>query len=168
MAQTSEATYAQAWRSMFAGVEHWRPFDLAVAGGACAEDLAQVFIAGYQAAIRATFPDVAFAGWAAFVVSEDRSVTNPLPGVTAQADGDALVLNGHKSWIAAVDHVDDLVVRASGEAAGYYLVPRGAPGLTLERNPAPSMLPELSQGRARLSNVRLSDLNKLDSARVSP
>ena len=166
MELASEAAYARAWRSLFTSREQWQPYDLAKAGGACAGNLAHVFIAGYQGAIRATFPDVSFSGWAAFAVSEDRSATNPLPGVTAQAAGDALVLNGNKSWVAAVDHVDDLVVRASGAAAGYYLIARATPGLSLERNPAPSMLPSLSQGRAGLHDVRLVKSHKLDSARV--
>ena len=100
-------------------------------------------------------------------VSQNRSEDNPLPGVTWRGEAEGFRLDGYKTWIAAVDHVDDLVVRASGEAAGYYLVPRGAPGLSLERNPAPSMLPGLSQGRARLSDVRLSSSRRLDSARVA-
>jgi len=166
MRELSEAAYLEAWQTIYKQQASWQPFDLAVAGGQRATNLAQVFIAGYQSAIRATFTRTSFAGWAAFVVSEDRSEQDPLPGVTAAADADGLLLSGHKSWIAAVDHVEELVVRAAGAAPGYYLVRRAAPGLVLQRNPAPSMLASLSQGRARFDNVRVSLTHKLDEDRV--
>jgi alkylation response protein AidB-like acyl-CoA dehydrogenase len=161
-----EAAYAQSWRAMYAAQSEWRTCDLAAAGGKCALDMACVFIAGYQAAIRAIFPDAKFTGWAAFAVSEDRSETDPLPGLTARAEDDVIVLNGHKTWVAAVDHVKDLVVRAAGSDAGYYLVPRAASGLSLERNPSPGMLPTLSQGKAHFDGVRLTSDHKLDDQQV--
>lgn len=162
----TEAAYHDRWHAMYAQQVFWTPFALAVAGGGCAGNLAQVFIAGYQAAIRATFADTPLTGWAAFVVSEDRSAVDPLPGVTAQLKDNTYVLNGYKSWIAAVQFVQSLVVRAGGEHGGYYLVARSAPGLTLDANPSPSMLPQLSQGRAQFSNVRVSPEQCLDQRRV--
>ena len=65
MTATAEAAYAQSWRAMYAAQSEWQTYELAAAGGKCALDMACVFIAGYQAAIRAIFPDTEFKGWAA-------------------------------------------------------------------------------------------------------
>ncbi len=145
--------------------EETSPFAMAVRGGAAAGDFAGVFSAGYQTALRVTFPDVAFAGWAAFVVSEDAG-PDALPGLSCAEAGSNVVLNGYKTWVAACDVVDELVVRATDTAGDhhFYLVPRGAAGLEISRNPTPSVLPALSQGRAHFDNVSVAD--KLDDSRV--
>ncbi len=166
MTALDEAAYFAAWQDMYATRADASPQVLAVAGGACAGNLAQVFIAGYQAAIRATFAQTELPGWVAFVVSEDRSEVDPLPGLTAEIDGNSVVLNGHKTWVAAAARVQHLVVRAAGEQPGLYQVARDTPGLRLHLNASPPMLPELSQGRAEFSQVRLTADSRLDDSRV--
>ena len=76
-----EADYCKAWRETV--LPNWpcKPVALAISGGRMASQFAQVFIAGYQAAIRATFPQIPFAGLATLAVSEDRNAIDPLPGV---------------------------------------------------------------------------------------
>jgi len=165
--RATEHNYRTAWQSRFEQLNPPTPWALAVAGGQCAIDLANVFIAGYQAAIRATF-SVAFTGWVSYAASEDRSEINPLPGLSVTRSPDqGYVLNGCKTWIAAIDHVDELVVKGGGATPGYFRVARGTPGLTLAPNPkAPSMLPTLSQGRALFSNVLLDESAKLAPGQI--
>ncbi len=141
---------------------------MAIAGGLCADRLAWVFIAGYQAAIRCTFPDAPLSGWAAFAVSEDRQPNNPLPGVTAQHDSQGQVLSGHKTWVAAVDQIDHLILKSGrrGEAQ-YFQLARDEPGLELTLRPAGSFLAELSQGAAHLNDVKVAKRQLLDDSQVA-
>ena len=162
----TEAQYLALWR------QHAEPqadfASMAIAGGLCADKLAWVFIAGYQAAIRCTFPDALLSGWAAFAVSEDRQPDNPLPGVTAQPDSQGQVLSGHKTWVAAVDQIDQLIVKAGrrGEAQ-YFLLGRDEPGLELNVRPAGKFLSELSQGAAHLNGVRATKRQLLEDSQVA-
>ena len=80
--------------------EKWRaistsdPLKSVVSGGALASSMAEVFMAGYQTAMRQSFgfdgPD-----WAAFCVSEGA---DGYPPVTINEDG---TLSGYKTWVAA-------------------------------------------------------------------
>ena len=165
----TEGDYCAAWRDQMALQQARTPFAIAVTGGLLADRLAWVFIAGYQAALRAVFPDVAFSGLACLAVSEDRENRERRPGVLWRDLADDIELSGHKSWIAACSQVDQLVVRARSAGDGpsrYILVDRHNAGLTLTENPTPSMLPELSQGRAQLSGARVSQTACLDDERV--
>ena len=164
-----EADYCKAWRETV--LPNWpcTPVALAIRGGRMASQFAEVFIAGYQAAIRATFPQIPFTGLATLAVSEDRNSIDPLPGVTWCACADGVELSGYKTWVAACDQVEQLVVKARGQApgqSGYFLVDVNQPGLLLERNPDPSMLPQLSQGRARFQAVVLPSNRRVEDALV--
>jgi acyl-CoA dehydrogenase len=160
----NEAEYLQRWQG--AVESRASPYAMAVAGGAIADALAWVFVAGYQAALRMVFPEICTHNWAAFVVSEDRSATQPLPGVEWVAHNGGYKLTGHKTWIAAVDHVQQLVVRAKGAPSGYFLVATDSAGLSLQANPKPGLLPQLSQGRAHFAGVELDAAAKMDASRV--
>ena len=140
----------------------------ALLGGRIADRLAWVFIAGYQSACRATFPETAGSGWVAFAVSEDNASVDPLPPVTLEAGDQGPVLRGSKTWIAAANSVEQLVVKSDrGAASRYWLVERAAPGLSLESRDAPGFLQELSQGRAHFAEVPISALQPLDAQRVN-
>ena len=67
----TEADYYLSWRTHTRSAQS--PFDFAVKGGEAADALPWVFVAGYQAAIRAVFTRNSFTSWVAFAVSEDRS-----------------------------------------------------------------------------------------------
>jgi len=151
----TEAEYLARWQATTGTVDS--PFLKAIAGGLQADRMAWVFIAGYQAAIRHCFElphTYRDQHWLTFAVSEDRSSDNPLPGVTWKETEGELTLNGHKTWIAACDSISALIVKAGrGEQARYGLVECDTPGLTLTSKAAPSMLPDLSQGRASFEQV---------------
>lgn len=140
----------------------------ALLGGRIADRLAWVFIAGYQSACRAVFPEASGNGWIAFAVSEDRAATDPLPPVTVEQHETGPALCGSKTWIAAASSVEHLVVQVGrGTAARYWLAERAAPGLTLDTRAAPEFLSDLSQGRAHFAATPISALQPLSDERVS-
>ncbi len=138
---------------------------MALFTGAMVEDFALIFSAGYQAALRHTFPRHYFADWAAFAVSEDKS--GALPGVDWEETGDGFVVTGSKTWIAASECVQELVIKAGrGGRAKYFAVPRDTAGLTIETRPPGRVLPGLSQGSAHFDKAVLPAAADLDTTLV--
>ncbi|XOV84955.1 MAG: hypothetical protein ACFHXK_07485 [bacterium] len=165
----SETAYCQSWCHQL-GDASGSEFMRAVRGGWLAGNLSQVFIAGYQAAIRQTFSNPGLTGIAAFAVSEDRSTTSPLPGVIWHPHAEGVMLSGYKTWVAAIAQVEHLIVKARGKEAGqsgFFVVPVTLEKVQLDEYPAPSRLPGLSQGRAFLDQVVLPATGRLDSAHVA-
>ena len=143
-----EAAYLALWQSHVTPIED--PFMRSVVGGIFADRLAWVFVAGYQLAVRSVF-SVESDRWVAYVASEDRSGT--LPAVSVMHVAGETQLTGWKTWVAAVDHVGELVVRTNGAQAEHYLVSRESTGLTLSAKADVSFLGDLSQGSAEFSGV---------------
>jgi hypothetical protein len=127
--------------------------ELAFTGGGLADELALLFIAGYQAAVRSCFP-VQDRAWTVFAVSEDHRPDNPLPGLRLNESGR---LNGSKTWVACCDQVDDIVVSADrhGETL-LFIVSRDQPGLTITRREGVGFLSGMSQGTASFTDVKAS------------
>ena len=164
MDSSEESAFFSAWCDAAADLA---PYDMAVAGGRLAQGFAGIFMGGYQAAVRAIFADGPFDGWVCFAVSEDRSPQDPLPGVTWRRDGEHIVVDGYKTWVAGSRHVSSLVIKAGRGAEALYLsVPRPYEGLTLAHKDAPSVLPNLSQGIARFDGVRLDAARVMDASAV--
>jgi hypothetical protein len=160
----SEDIYKTLWQSAVAPQQDLG--SLAVQGGLLADRLAWVFIAGYQAALRWTFPDQGFSGWAAFAVSEDRRGDPPLPGVDYQTSDAGFSISGHKTWVAAVNSVDHLVIKAGrGARARYFNLPRQSQGLEFSTRAA-NFLGEMSQGSAHLVDVRVATDTALNADSV--
>lgn len=127
------------------------PLERAFRHGARADRLAWVFCAGYQAALADCFPEFDGPGWSCLAASVREDATP----CALERDEAGPHLDGEKSWIAAVNHVDRLIVAVGeGEARSFVHVPRSAAGLRLEDPGAATFLPELSQGRAHFDGVR--------------
>lgn len=151
-----EAEFYQQWQELTEA----KPFDLAIAAGRLAESPGLIFLAGYQACIQATFPELDRGRWHTFAVSEDRSPNSERPGVTF-ADGK---VSGFKTWIAGVNSVDGLVLKVgSGAEARYGVVEAKAEGVTLTEKPKPTdnpgFLPDMSQGVAEFRQATFTELN---------
>ena len=143
------------------------PASLAILGGSLTNEAAFIFIAGYQAAIRATFPELCQQyestskklGWLAYAASEDRNPENPKPGVSINNDK----LSGFKTWIATSACVDQLVVKiGTGADAKYVLVEHPTPGLVITHKKNVRFLKLMSQGIAEFEAacfVPLTDLS---------
>ena len=143
-AAPSEAAYKAHWQTL--GEQD--PLALAFAGGAIADRLAWVFAAAYQGAVRACFDGARDGAWIALCVSEDR--TGEFPGVVLENG----MLTGSKSWIAASDTVDQLIVSVGPSLhGGCHLLERNDPGVELVARPRKAFLGDLSQGAANLTSA---------------
>ncbi len=159
-----------------------------VLGGALADGLCQVFVAGYQGAIRHVIPEASPTGWYSLLVSEDAQDSAANPPTIAQSlarqtpaagpSGAIWQINGTKSWVASSRCVDQLLVRAkvqgsATKAAGctsdtaqdlWFLCASQAKGVSLSHRHAPSFLPEVSQGFARFENLPIAADAVLDAS----
>ena len=151
-----EAAYLEEWTKAAAPLP--TPLAMAITGGAIADRLAWVFVAGYQAANRRVFPELPVDGWAGYLVSEDRK--GELPGVTAEPNDGGFVLNGHKTWVAASDHVQHLVVSVGkGDERRFFFVDRNTEGVAIVSYDRASYLGDMSQGRATFEGVAVAPSN---------
>lgn len=142
----TEADWHGIWTSRALGSD--APIVTAVIGGALADRLPWVFVSGYQAANRRAFPELPPSpGWACFAASEDRD--GKLPGASLREVDGRLELSGAKTWIAASDHVAQLVVTVgTGEDQRLVAVDRRSEGVTVESYDRSKFLGDMSQGRA--------------------
>ncbi len=150
----TEAAWLALWRERRLATEDLEV--MAALGGALADRLAWVFLAGYQATIYRCFPGLSRGeGLTSFVNTEDRS--GALPPAELTGDGDARRLDGWKGWLAASEHVERLLVSARQEQTPFVVLPRDTPGVRVESRETPSYLPELTQGRVEFAAVEVPD-----------
>ncbi len=145
MSFSAERAYYERWQRQYDAslpAHEW----LAKSGG-LATSMSEVFMAGYQGAMRSEF-GVANGQWAAFCVSEGA---DGLPPVRQDADG---LVSGVKTWVAAASVVDVLWVKVGrGADAAYVCLPRDTQGLSLTLSASSDFLPELCIGRLHLDRV---------------
>ena len=140
---------------------------MAALGGALADRLAWVFVAGYQATIRRCFPELAREqGWSAFANTEDP--TGAFPGTTLSEWPGQRRLSGWKGWVAAADHVDRLLVSASHNQVPFAVVRRDQPGVTIETGAPKGYLSEMVQGRAHFEDVIVEEGQVIGDERTFP
>ena len=162
---SDEKIYRSKWLS--ATRESLSPFQLAVAGGLIADRIEWIFIAGYQAAIRAQFPLTDFdfhraSHWLSVAVSEYKADKN-IAGVSVTTSNTGTRLDGTKSWIASSDHVDALIVKVGrGEESCCFYVPANNDGVTIATQLNPRVMPALSQGEARFAAVNVGQDTAID------
>ncbi len=127
------------------------PETSALGGGLIADRLAWVFIAGYQAALRAIFDDLPGTGWAAYAATEYPGEPADKPGTHIEETSGEWRLHGHKFWVAQSQHVSHLIVTArrnSERPVASVLVDRHMAEVTVTHRERPGFLPDLSQGFA--------------------
>ncbi len=161
----SEAEYKTQWLAQLGASDApasglspaMRALNAALQGGAIADCLSQVFIAGYQGAIRHVLPATPAAQWFSLLVSEDQQDPAANPPTRLQVDGPGATVNGTKSWVASSATVDGLVVSAKRDdnSTQWFWCSAQEPAVTLSHRPAPSFLPDLSQGFARFDNLQI-------------
>lgn len=140
-----EQTYFELWQKHFDAT--LAPKEWLAASGALAGSLSEVFMAGYQTAMRCQF-GINDSAWAAFCVSEG---VDGLPPVELD---DAGLLTGVKTWVAAASVVTSFWVKVGrGSEAFYVVLPRETEGLSLTLNRNEGFLPELCIGRLQLEKV---------------
>jgi hypothetical protein len=129
---------------------------MAVLGGALADRLAWVFLAGYQGTIRRCFPGLSREhGWSSFVNTEDPS--GSLPGTSLTGGPPNRRLSGWKTWVAASDHAERLLVSAHQGETPFVVVRRDQPGVLIERGQPKVYLSEMTQGRVEFTDVTVGE-----------
>jgi hypothetical protein len=165
---TSEQEFYKTWHKAFEGGSH-DPASMAILGGSLTMEPAFLFLAGYQAAIRASFSHLDDLAWYAYAASEDRSANKPKPGLSISNNK----LVGFKTWIASSEFADQLIVKiGTGIGAKYALVKRSNEGLLLSSREDTPFLSAMSQGIAEFQGVEfeyINDISKIkDFARNEP
>ena len=161
----TESEYHALWLRREVGDEN--EFTTAALGGALADRLAWVFVAGYQATIRRCFPGLPReSGWCAFVNTEDSS--GAFPGTTLAGESGQRRLSGWKGWVAAADHIDRLLVSASHNQTPFLVIRRDQPGVTIETGAPKGYLSEMVQGRAHFADVAIAEEQVIGDERTFP
>lgn len=159
----TEADFYDLWNSE--GIGELHHLSMPLVGGALSSRLAWVFLSGYQGMIRYAFPFCPTDGWASYLLTEDRS--GEFPGTTLSAGADGQILSGHKSWVAASDHADHLIVRlGKGPIDPLVCVSGKADGVKLTAREKPGFLGDMSQGFAGFDNVAVAadQIHSVDEA----
>jgi alkylation response protein AidB-like acyl-CoA dehydrogenase len=161
----TEADYHAVWLEHGVGVLD--PYMMAVLGGALADRLAWVFVAGYQGTIRRCFPDLPQErGWSSFVNTEDRS--GSLPGTSLSGEPSNRRLSGWKTWVATSDHVERLLVSARQGETPFVVVRRDQPGVRIETGEPRAYLSEMTQGRVEFTDVLVGEDQLVGDERTFP
>lgn len=146
----TESDYHAVWIEHGAGIHD--PLMMAALGGALADRLAWVFVAGYQATIRRCFPDLPPEPvWSSFVNTEDPS--GSVPGTSLTGEPSNRRLSGWKTWVAASDHVERLLVSARQGETPFVVVRRDQPGVRIEGGQPKAYLSEMTQGRVEFADM---------------
>ncbi|PNF81102.1 acyl-CoA dehydrogenase [Stutzerimonas stutzeri] len=130
------------------------PFCLAVYGGRLAVTPGLAFLGGYQAALRALWPD-APPGLGALCTTERRKL-RPADMATRWDDGN---LSGSKDFVTAGEAVQWLLVSAREEGAGesprlgLFAVEPAARGVSLTAGPQLPIVPDIAHGRLCLERA---------------
>jgi hypothetical protein len=152
----TESDWRDVWDSQ--SIDMHDPLAISLIAGALADRLAWVFHAGYQGMMRYAFPFCPDKGWSSYLVAEDKS--GEYAGTALATVEGRSVLSGYKSWVAAADHVDHLVVTANDPRRSenvMVLTSSSAEGVSLSSRDKPGFLGDLSQGYAAFKNVELED-----------
>lgn len=106
--------------------------------------------------IRRCLPDLPVErGWCSFVNAVDG--TGALPGTSLTGDPGHRRLSGWKTWLAAADHADRLLVTARQGEPPLIVVRRDQPGVRIESGRPKGYLSELVQGRVEFADVSVRE-----------
>jgi len=149
-------------------LEHADPIHQAIVGGFVADRVGWAFASGYQAALRALFPDAPADRLCAFCVTEADGNSPKAIRSSLTKSGDAWRLDGAKRWTTLGPEGALFFVAARDEAASaarpaikLVKVPSGAPGLKIETMPATRFVPEVPHARLQFENLAVQDADIL-------
>ena len=156
---------AQWWpRHRAIATEHADPIHQAIIGGFVADRVGWAFASGYQAALRAMFPDAPADRICALCVTEaDGNSPKAIKSLLSKTGAD-WVLNGSKKWSTLGPDGSLFFVAARDEAASgerprirVARVDSKAPGLKVEKMPATKFVPEVPHAHLRFENLKLDE-----------
>lgn len=143
---------------------HADPIHQAIVGGFVADRVGWAFASGYQAALRALFPDAPVDRICALCVTEADGNSPKAIKSRLTKDGADWLLNGAKRWSTLGPDGSLFFVAARDEAASrdrasirIARVDSKAQGLKIETMPATKFVPEVPHAQLRFENLKLEE-----------
>lgn len=143
--------------------EHADPMHQAIVGGFVADRVGWAFASGYQAALRALFPEAPADRICALCVTEKDGNGPKAIRSSLRRDGDGWRLDGGKRWTTLGPEGALFFVAARDEAASaarpairVARVASGAAGLAIEAMPPTRFVPEVPHARLRFEGLRVA------------
>jgi acyl-CoA dehydrogenase len=144
--------------------EHIDPIHQAIIGGFVADRVGWAFASGYQAALRALFPDAPADRICALCVTEADGNSPKAIKSSLRRNGSGWTLDGAKRWTTlgpegALFFVAARDEAASGERASIRIarVDSTAQGMKIESMPATKFVPEVPHAQLQFENVKVSE-----------
>lgn len=144
---------------------HPDPIHQAIVGGFVADRVGWAFASGYQAALRALFPDAPADRICALCVTEADGNSPKAIRSTLTRHGADWTLNGSKRWTTLGPEGALFFIAARDEAASaerpaikLVKVFSGSPGLKIENMPPTKFVPEVPHARLQFENLRVLDI----------
>lgn len=156
---------AQWWpRHRAIAAEHADPIHQAIIGGFVADRIGWAFASGYQAALRALFPDAPGDRICAFCVTEADGNSPKAIRSSLTRDGAGWLLNGAKRWSTLGPEGSLLFVAARDEAASegraqirIARIDSKAQGLKIEKMQATRFVPEVPHAQLQFTNLKIEE-----------
>ena len=144
--------------------EHADPIHQAIIGGFVADRVGWAFASGYQAALRALFPDAPADRICALCVTEaDGNTPKAIKSSLSRVD-QQWTLNGSKRWTTLGPDGALFFVAARDEAASQeravikiVRVASDSPGLKIQAMPATKFVPEVPHAQLKLENLKVRE-----------
>ena len=144
--------------------DHADPIHQAIVGGFVADRVGWAFASGYQAALRALFPDAPADRICALCVTEADGNSPKAIKSSLRKDGDHWLLNGMKRWSTLGPDGSLFFVAARDEAASgdrvsirIARVDSKIAGLKIEKMPATKFVPEVPHAQLRFENLKVKE-----------
>ena len=144
--------------------EHADPIHQAIVGGFVADRVGWAFASGYQAALRALFPDAPADRICALCVTEADGNSPKAIKSNLIKDGAGWLLNGSKRWSTLGPDGSLFFVAARDEAASkerakirIARVDSKAQGLKIETMPAAKFVPEVPHAQLQFENLKIAE-----------
>jgi acyl-CoA dehydrogenase len=144
---------------------HPDPIHQAIIGGFVADRVGWAFASGYQAALRALFPDAPADRICALCVTEADGNSPKAIRSSLKKAGDDWTLNGSKRWTTLGPDGGLFFVAARDEAASterasirIARVDSNAAGLKIENMPATKFVPEVPHAQLQFKNVSVAEV----------
>jgi alkylation response protein AidB-like acyl-CoA dehydrogenase len=145
--------------------EHADPIHQAIVGGFVADRVGWAFASGYQAALRALFPDAPADRICALCVTEADGNSPKAIRSTLKKSGSDWTLDGAKRWTTLGPDGALFFVAARDEAASIerpairlVKVSSDSPGLKIESMPPTRFVPEVPHASLKFEHLRVSDI----------
>src|SRR5258706_9436084 len=164
-AATPCESVAQWWpRHRAIAAEQPDPIHQAIVGGFVADRVGWAFASGYQAALRALFPDAPVDRICALCVTEADGNSPKAIRSSLRKDGPQWLFNGAKRWTALGPDGALFFVAARDEAASdkrasikLVRVSSDAPGLKIQPMPATKFVPEVPHAQLQFENLKIKE-----------